>query len=368
MPAVLNNRELGRATLARQHLLEPSTLSVTAMVQHLYGLQAQSPTAPYFALRTRLRKFAPDELSELLISRAAVRIVCMRGTVHLLLGADALVLRTLTQPIMTGDLSTNPQHSADLAGVDFAELAAVGSGLVRERPRSIAELRDELAQRYPDRSAAALVHGLRDLLPMVQVPPRGVWGKAGQPTLTTLDNWVGQPIPVEPAPEQMVLRYLAAYGPASVQDVQAWCGLTRLGEVVDRLRPQLEVFTSESGTELFDLTDAPRPDADSPAPLRILAPFDNVLLSHADRTRIMDPEHKAQLFTVNGIIKPAVLIDGRTVGFCAIEKSKSGVVLDVTPFGKLSKRTVAAIEREGLQLLRFAHPKAATFDVRVGVG
>ncbi|KAA0022554.1 winged helix DNA-binding domain-containing protein [Antrihabitans cavernicola] len=313
----------------------------------------------------RSRGFAPEQLSELLLSRAAVRIVCMRGTVHLLTGADAMVLRPLTQPVMRRDLSTNAEHAEALRGIDFDALAAEGRRLIEERPSSMAQLRPLLAQTWPDRTPAALAHGVRDLLPLVQVPPRGVWGKSGQPILTTLDHWLGQAIPADPAPDAMVLRYLAAYGPASVLDVQAWSGLTRLGEVLDRLRPQLEVFESESGTELFDLPDAPRPNVETTAPVRILAPFDSMLLAYADRSRFMTAEHKSLLFTVNGIIKPAVLVDGLTAGVCVLGNGKSGAVLDVELFGKITKRATTAVEREGLQLLRFAHPKAAAFDVRV---
>lgn len=364
MPEQLDDRALSRATLARQHLIERTSEPVFDVVAHLYGLQAQSPMAPYYALWSRVRDFAPEQLAEMLLQRTAVRIVCMRGTVHLLTGADAVQLRPLTQPVLDRDLRTNAQHASGLVGMDFAALAAEGRRLVEATPSSMAQLRPLLAESWPNRPPAALAHAVRDLLPLVQIPPRGVWGKSGQPILTTLDHWLGRPLPADPSPDEMVLRYLAAYGPASVLDAQAWSGLTRLGEVFERLRSRLSVFVGTSGVELFDLPDAPRPDRDTDVPARILAPFDNLLLAYADRSRFMSVEHKSKVFTVNGIIKPAVMVDGRVVGHCSVEGTRAGAVAEVQLLVRVAKRAAAAVEREALHLLRFAYPDAADHDVR----
>lgn len=199
---------------------------------------------------------------------------------------------------------------------------------------------------------------------MVQVPPRGVWGRSGAPALTALEEWVGRPLNPAPDIESVMLRYLAAFGPASAKDAQAWSGLTGLGEVFDRLRSRLRVFTAESGAELFDLPDAPRPDAGVAAPVRILAPFDNVLLSHADRTRIVDDEARRQIITQNGIVKPAVLVDGRVVALTSTTRQGGVAVLQVEPLTKISVRNRSAVEAEGRRLLKFAHPDAETRDVR----
>jgi hypothetical protein len=199
---------------------------------------------------------------------------------------------------------------------------------------------------------------------MVQVPPRGLWGRSGQPALSTLESWVGRPLAAAPSIDRMLLRYLAAFGPASALDAQAWSGLTRLGEVLDRLRPRLRVFAGESGRELFDLPDAPRPDPGTPAPVRILAPFDNVLLSHADRGRLLDDELRRKIFTQNGIIKPAVLVNGRVAGFTATVVEKSRVTLEVEPLVTIAKTHRTAIEAEGRRLLKFAHPGIAERVVR----
>lgn len=364
MRTTLDTRELGRATLARQHLLERATVSTEAATRHLFGLQAQSPTAPYFALWARVDGFRPDDLARLIEDRTVVRIAVMRGTVHAVTAADALVLRPWLQPLMDRDLRTNTQHAKALVGCDTSAVAAHSRGLLDTTPMTLAALRPHLARRWPDRDPAALAHAVRALLPLVQVPPRGLWGRSGQPVCTTVERWTGEPL-AAPDPDRIVLRYLAAYGPASVADAQAWSGLTRLGEVFDRLRARLRVFADSGGTELFDLPDAPRPDADTPAPVRILAPFDSVLLSHADRTRVVDDASRRVLFTVNGIVKPAILVDGRVVGHVAPSVGKGAAIVDITLLQELSPRILADVEAEALGLLRFAHPGADSHDVRV---
>lgn len=364
MRTTLDVRELGRATLARQYLLEPTDAPVERVVRHLYGLQAQSPTAPYFALWARVAGFRPEQLSGLIEDRAVVRMVSMRGTVHALTAADALELRPWTQPIMDRDLRTNTQHSKALAGVDREALESWSRARLEEAPSTLAALRPQLAQRWPDRDPAALAHAVRDVLPLVQLPPRGLWGRSGQPVCTTLEHWTGSVL-VEPDPERILLRYLASYGPASVADAQAWSGLTRLGEVFDRLRARLRVFDGPDGVELFDLPDAPRPGGDVPAPVRILAPFDSLLLSHANRSRVFDDAYRRVLFTVNGIVKPTLLVDGGVAGHVTLSADRSSAAVDVTPLRSLSARVVASVEAEALRLLAFAHP-GLDHEVRVG--
>ncbi|MGO4200454.1 winged helix DNA-binding domain-containing protein [Rhodococcus sp. TAF43] len=365
-PHALSQRSAGRATLARQHLLRRSAGDTLTTVEHLYGVQAQSPSAPYFALWSRLKGFRPEHLARLIERGEVVRIALMRGTVHLVTADDAFALRALVQPLFDRDLDTTTQHAPHLAGIDRVELAAVGRRLVEQEPRTMAQLRPLLAECWPGRDPNALAHGVRGLVPLVQLPPRGLWGRSGSAVCTTLDSWVGRSAPSAPSVEQMVLRYLAAYGPASVRDVQAWSGLTRLGEVVDRLRPGLERFSSEAGAELFDLPDAPRPDASVPAPVRFLAPYDNMLLSYADRTRFLADEHRRALFTQNGIVKPALLVGGTVAGWIAARMEGATAVLEVSTFRTLARTHAAAVEAEGRRLLRFAHPEAETFDVRIG--
>ncbi|QNG21204.1 winged helix DNA-binding domain-containing protein [Rhodococcus triatomae] len=359
----MSQRALGRATLARQHLLARSTDGVLDVVEHLCGLQAQAPDPPYYALWARVRGFRPERLADLIEHREVVRIVSMRGTVHAMSARDALAFRPLVQPLLDLDVRTNPQYRDHLAEVDLAALAAAGRELLAERPRTAAQLRPLLTERFPGVDARSLTHGVRGLLALVQVPPRGIWGRSGAPAWAPLDQWVGQAPAAAPV-EELVRRYLAAYGPAGPKDAQAWSGLGRLTEVFDRLRPELEVFTTESGTEVFDLPGAPRPDQDTPAPVRILAPFDSAILAHADRTRILDDDVRRQLFTVNGIVESAVLVDGRGVGFVRIETDRAGARLDVRLLRPVTARRRTSIEAEGRRLLRFARPDVTDAQVR----
>src|SRR3712207_739226 len=265
---VLGRRALNRALLERQMLLRRSELSAFAAIEHLVGMQAQSPLAPYVGLWTRLEGFQPDELVRLLNDREVVRIALMRNTVHLVTAEDCLMLRPLTQVIFDRDLRTNTTFAPRLRGVDIGALTAAGRALVEERPRTNKELGALLRERWHDRDAASLVFAIRSQVPLVQVPPRGIWGKGGQVRCTSAEAWLGRPLRTDPSPEDMVMRYLAAFGPATVKDLQQWCGLTRLRAVVERVRPRLVTFRDGAGNELFDLPGAPRPDPDTPAPVR----------------------------------------------------------------------------------------------------
>lgn len=362
MPDVLTRRELNRATLARQLLLDRADRPVLETVEHLAGLQAQQPFSPYYQLWSRLRGFRPDDLARLLVGRSVVRIAAQRGTIHLLSVPDALGVRAWVQPLYLTDLRTNAEHAKSLAGVDVDAVAAAARVLVEDEPRTMAELGEELSPSWPDVGPAHLAHAARALLGLVQVPPRAVWGQSGQTRVTTVEQWLGRPLDPAPSAAEYVRRYLGAFGPASVMDVQTWCGLTRLKAVVDELRPSLRVFRDESGRELFDLPGAPRPSADTPAPVRFLPDFDNVLRSHADRTRVVDDVNRKRMNRRNGVVPHALLVDGEVAGWWRLEAG----VLTVTPFRPLSGAETGAVEAEGRDLLAFALDGAADgSDVRV---
>jgi winged helix DNA-binding protein len=351
----LSRRALNRATLARQWLLDRVERTAEAAVEHLVGMQAQAPFPPYYGLWSRLAGFEPAELADALLARRVVRIVLMRGTVHLVTTADAAFLRPLVQVIMDRDMRTNTAYRSALDGLDLTVLADAARAALADEALPARQLGATLARRWPDRSPAALTHAARGLLPLVQVPPRAVWGRSGQTAYRTFEDWTGVVPRAAPDPARLILRYLGAFGPATIADVQAWSGLTRLREVVQPLRPELRTFTDEVGRELFDLPDAPRPDPDTPAPVRLVAEFDNLLLSHADRTRVMAEEHRKRLFsTKNGVFPGTVLVDG----FLRGEWRLSGATLTVTPYARLSKKDISAVEREGRRLLAFARPTA----------
>jgi hypothetical protein len=287
MTRVLDARALNRALLLRQLLLERSKMSAAEAIEWLVGLQAQIPADPYLALWSRLEHFKTDDLSKLLIDRKAVRMGLMRATIHLVTARDALALRPILQPALERTFQTGSPFGRQLVGVDMERLLTIGRGLVDERPRTAAELRPILHKRWPKRDRESLVMAMSYLLPLVQVTPRGVWGASAQPRRTTVEAWLGRPLSKRRSPDEMVLRYLAAFGPATTGDTRTWSGLSGLPAVFERLRPRLRTFRDERGRELFDVPDGPLPDPETPAPVRFLPVYDNIVLSHDDRARVV---------------------------------------------------------------------------------
>ena len=354
-PNTLSRRALNRALLARQMLLERVRRPAGDALEHLVGLQAQAPDAPYFGLWSRLHEFDPSELAALVESRGAVRIALMRSTIHLVTRHDCLRLRPATQPMLERGFQS--AYGRFLTGIDRERVVAEARKILAERPLVSSELGRRLAQRWRARNPSALAYAARAWLPQVQPPPRGVWGKSGPPVHVAADGWIGDSIPRTAGPDDMVLRYLGAFGPATVADTQQWSGLSRLAEVLERLRPRLVTFRDERGRELFDLPDAPRPDPDTPAPVRFVAPFDNLVLSHDDRTRVMSDEYRRWVSTLNGMIPGTVLVDGFVRATWSLRRQHRGAVVEVKPFGSLPRRVRADIAAEGDALLRFAVPE-----------
>ncbi len=242
---------------------------------------------------------------------------------------------------------------SELTDVDVATLAADATSLLEKRPLTNGQLSTALEAGWPNHDTSALTQAVRCLTPLVQVPPRGIWGAKGQSMHTTAEHWLGRPLETNVSLEHLVLRYLAGFGPVSVMDIQAWCGLTGLDEIFDRLRPTLRTFRAKSGKELFDLPGAPRPDPATPSAVRFLPEFDNLVLSHADRTRIISDDDRKRIYTVNGLVPGTVLVDGFVHGKWKIDRGKGAPNLVVEPFRGLSKMDRVAIEEEGLRLLSF---------------
>ncbi|MEU1054366.1 winged helix DNA-binding domain-containing protein [Streptomyces sp. NPDC005876] len=354
---VLGIRALNRATLARQLLLRRADLSAEAAVTHLVGLQAQNVKPPYYALAARLAGFTPEALSAPMADRRVVRIVTLRSTIHTHTADDCLTLRPLVQAARDRELN---QFRGGLTGVDPDRLARLARDLVEAEPRTMRELREALGAQWPDADPGALAVAARCLLPLVQITPRGLWGRSGQVTLTTAEHWLGRPAAPVPAPDATVLRYLAAFGPASVKDMQTWAGLTRLRPAFERLRPRLLTFRDPAGTELFDLPDAPRPDPDTPAPPRFLPEFDNLLLSHADRTRVVPPAHRGRAWQGN-LAHRTLLVDGFLAGLWRLDAD----ALVIEAFGELTAVQRREVAEEAERLLAAMHPDAS-YGIRFG--
>lgn len=395
----LSRRALGRALLARQHLLARTPVgpdgpaAVERLTDHLIGFQAQNPMSPYVALWGRLDGFVPEHLSTTLSSRRTARIAAMRSTVHLLTAQDALTLPVLTARRL-------PAQTRTLSAAELDAIADRARALLEETPLRAAQLGALLAPQWPHVAAADLAYAARCLLSLVQVTPRGLWRASMATTWTTAESWfpagLVAAVPDLADPDvrnavlgEVVLRYLAAFGPASVADVQAWCGLTgltavvrSLGDRVVHLRPAVEAG-ERPGRPLLDLPDAPRPDPDTPAPVRLLADFDNVLLSHADRTRIISDEVRRRLVTPNGAGPGTVLVDGRVAGVWRLVQAgtsgatrptdvvgsgREGPALVVEPFVPLTPTQRSELHDEAGRLVQLLTDGAAQTRVEVADG
>ncbi len=360
----LNLWDLNRATLDRQLLLRRHAMTALQAIGHLAGLQSQAPLAPYVGLWTRLAGFRHAELTDLMTERSVVRAHLYRNTVHLVTSGDFLTFRPLFAPVMERALAG--PFGARLTGVDLAELRQTAAALLAETALTRTELGRRLGARWPGHDPGSLAYAATHLLQLVQVPPRGLWGSGGPSAwflaAAWLDGTTVPPLARRQAAEQLVLRYLAAYGPASAKDIQAWSGLTRLREVTEGLGGSLRAFAGPDGGELLDLPDAPRPGEYVPAPPRFLPEYDNLLLSFADRSRVIPHGRPVPLPPGNGASTGTVLADGFWRADWKITRGRDRAVLEIAPFTRLGapRDDIAA---EGSRLLEFAAP-AAAHDVR----
>ncbi|MFF5313352.1 winged helix DNA-binding domain-containing protein [Streptomyces massasporeus] len=348
---VLDARALNRATLARQLLLERAGLPVLDAVAHLCGLQAQEPQEPFLGLWSRLRAFDPAELSDLLTGRQVVRTHLMRRTVHLVTSDDVVAWRARHDGMLRQRVVG--VYRRELDGVDPGELAAAGREVLADgEPRSMPELARAVADRWPAAGPRPLGEMLvAALLPTVQLPPRGLWRTKAGVRYALISSWLGRDIDPpapdgsDPVGQALVRRYLTAYGPAASADLRAWCGLAGLPGAVSAVRGELVAFRDERGRELLDLPDAPRPDPDTPAPVRFLPAFDNAILGYHDRSRIIDDGHRH--LSVAG--ERVVLVDGRVAATWTVE---TDTVL-VTPLRRFSRTDRTSVAEEGRAMASF---------------
>jgi hypothetical protein len=342
-------------------LLRRRPLRVVDAVERQIALQAQVPRDPYIALWSRLDRFDAERLSTLIQERRAVRMSLHRGTIHLVTAEDAIVLRPVIAPVGKRLLHSGSPFGKELDGMDVDELTAFGRELIEQEPRTRAELTPFLAERWPDRDAASLSYAVSYLLPIVQVTPRGLWGRSGKAAFTTVEHWLGRSLATSTEPDDLVLRYLRVFGPAAPADLQSWSGLNAMREVLERLRPRLRTFRDEAGRELFDVPRGPLPDPDTPAPVRFLPEYDNVLLGHKDRKRIVSPETK--MWTEVGW--GCVLVDGFTAARWRMFPEKRIATIRIEPFRRFTRGEDRSVSDEAERLLRFLAPEAGERDVRI---
>jgi hypothetical protein len=366
-PETLTLRQLNRATLARQMLLARERLTPLRAIERLVGMQAQYPRPPFLGLWARVEGFERDDLTKLFLERKVVRATLLRGTLHVATAKDFVALRPVMQPVLDAGMHTILRALG--ARVDPKRLAERAREILAEGPQTFEEVRDRLGRAEPRANERAMVFAVRMLLPLVQVPvgKEAPWAFPGNPRFALAEEWLGKAIPTDApaAPDALVLRYLAAYGPASVADLQAWCGLPKLRERVEPLRARFVTFRDEKGRELFDLPDAPRPDGDVPAPVRLVADYDNLITTRADE-RFVAKGQRSRIFLPGLRVAATVLVDGFVAGTWKLERKKDVATLTVEPFAPFSARTRKEVATEGETLLRFAEPDARSYEVRVG--
>ena len=357
----LTTRDLNRATLARQLLLERADWSFHDAIKHLVALQGQVSNAPYLGLWTRLRAFERAALTALLEQRQGVRASSLRGTLHLLLAEDYLWLHPLLQSTLSRNLHLFARKTRDFEMARFVEMMRT---YVQEQPRTARALRARMEEFFPGMGQQQITDSVRMYLGLIQIPPAGLWGFTGQPVHVRAEDWLGRPpVSVEDGLPRLVHRYLAAFGPASAKDVQAWSGLSGIQPVLEKLRPELRVYRDERGRELFDLPDAPMPAPETPAPVRFLPAFDNLIYAYAERQRVIAANHQPFLSTGNLIVQ-IFLVDGFARGTWKIEHQGASTILVIEPFEPLSPSTQNELHEEGERLLRWAAADAETYDIR----
>ncbi len=360
--SMLTLRALNRATLARQMLLERAELAVPAAIDRLGGLQAQLPISPYLSLWTRLHGFQRASLANLIENREVVKATYLRATLHLVTSADFARTRAVLQPALTqGWKAILRQRKADF---DFERLLAAAREYIAEKPRTFAEISAMVAGLMPEYDVGAMRYAIRTHLALVQVPVTGGWSYPGNPAFTLAESWTG--LPISPAGDlrELVRHYLAAYGPASPADMQTWCGLAGLKETFEQLRPELLSCRDERRREIFDLPGLPQPPGDSPAPVRFLPEYDNLLLSHSVRTRVIPDVYHKQVFLSGLRVRATILVDGFVRGGWQVEKAKNTATLVIEPFAPLTAAEKDALAAEGEALVRFVEAGAGAYAVR----
>lgn len=369
----LSTRALNRATLERQGLLERHTGDVPTAIGRLAGLQAQHANQPYIALWSRLAGLTIADLQDALERRSVVRATVMRATLHLVESAHFAAYDT----VISARRMAMWQATVRRAGVDLPELHASLMAYCQE-PRTVAEMEAHLDTIAPDNVLALASPSGVDHVAfrvastgggLVHVPPSGFWGQHGKARYVAAATWLGErgaPIDLDVAHETAVLRYLGAYGPASLADIAKWLGPARLGDLRatigrlgDRLRPRL----GDDGRELLDLADASVPREDRVAPVRFLSRWDSVLISYDERERILPAAHRAAVAKKNGDFLPTFLVDGFVAGLWSVTRTKGVAALTLTPFGRSGGADRRALEAEGERLVRFVEADATSHEV-----
>jgi Winged helix DNA-binding domain len=355
-------RALNRATLARQMLLWREAVGPLAALERTVGLQAQLARPPFVGLWSRVEPFGRRDLARLFASREVVRATTMRGTLHAVTSRDYLAFRGAIQPALDRGLASVLRERA--VGLDIGALVSEARAFFAEKPRGFDAVREHLSTRHPGRDIRPMAYAVRLNLPLVQVPDASPWAFPARADFALAESWLAGKVSTESDPRALALRYLAAFGPATVRDMQVWSGLANLEPTFAALMPRLTVLRGERGTVLYDLPDAPRPPEDSPAAPRFVPEFDNLLLAHADRTRVIAKEHRPSIFLPGLRVAASFLVDGFVAGTWKVERARAGAALVIEPFATLPKTAREELAEEGRRLLAFLEEGADKLAVR----
>lgn len=347
----ISERQLNRTLLSRQMLLGQVSLQADQAVERLVAVQAQVASPPYFGLWARVAGFEPSHLMELRDSEAVVRAALLRSTLHWVTAADYRWIRPIIQPAL--EKAWQGFFGARKAGIEVAPLCQVARGTLQDGPISLSALSDGLLKEFPSWNKEAMEYGVRTHLPLVQVSPAGSWkgGTAARYQLVDVDETVDA--------ARLVRRYLAAFGPATTRDVAAWAGFSAIGKA---MQGDLVEYQDEAGRVLHDLPGMEIVDGDFPAPVRFVAEYDNLVLSHVDRSRVLPEVYRKKVLLTAGRVCATVLIDGFVGGVWKLEREKKVLRLKVELFAEPSKKLKKVIELEAASLLDFA--EAHELDVR----
>jgi hypothetical protein len=311
-------------------------------------MQAQEPRPPFVGLWSRLVGFEADALLRALRDGEVVRGPLFRATLHLVRASDWATFRPVVQPALTRALRGLGKRAE---AVELDAVAASARALLAQEPRTATQLRALLHEAHPEYEDRVLGYAARTSVPLVMVATADRYGFPREPQFA-----LAEPRPPLGSSEDLVLRYLGALGPATVADAQEWSGVSGLAPVFEALRERLVTFTDERGRECFDLPGAPRPDPATPAPARYLPEFDNLMLGHADRTRLIADEHRRHLTTKNLRVNAIALHDGEACATWSVKRTAKAATLELSPFVALRKPALAELEAEAMALLEALEP------------
>ena len=358
----LSRRALNRATLARQMLLSREKVKPATAIERLAGMQAQLARPPFIGLWSRIEGFRRDSLTRAIERREVVRATMMRGTLHLVSREDFISFRPVLQPMLSQGMKAVLRDRVN--GLNVNALVAAARVCFDEAPCTFDALRGHLRARFPKLDERAMGYIVRMQLPLVQVPAAGaIWAYPAAADFAVAESWLDEKLDGDDRPHTLALRYLAAFGPATLRDFQTWSALAAAPGLVEELRPKLRTFRDERGREVLDLPKAPRPDEEEEAPVRFLPEFDSLLLAFADRTRVIADEHRPLIYTKNLLVPATFLVDGFAAGTWKIDRKKKLARLAVKPFGTLTKLARTALAQEGEALLRFVEEDAPAVSV-----